>query len=102
MSNFYLQWQNTPSMPDEVHVDATGILEEVCSGKTEAARGEGFADCEELVASMLERMADAEEEQGLGLVGGVTLPTHHTTRSRVLREAALAVRLGQHRREVEP
>lgn len=99
MSNFYLQLQNTPSMPDEVHVDATGILKKVCSGEIEAARVEGFTDCEELVASMLERMAAREESAATS--GKAVDFSRHRIRAQVLAEAALAVCLGQHRREVE-
>jgi hypothetical protein len=58
----------------------------------------GFADCEELIASMLERLANEEEGK---IVGWSPEMQARQTRAQVLREAALAVRLGQHRREVE-
>lgn len=67
---------------DTTHSSTSGV---------EDARLEGFADCEELVAAMLERMADAGENiQGWK-------PEARDLRARTLREAALAVRLGQHR-----
>lgn len=66
----------------------------------ENARAEGFVDCEELIASMLERMSD--EEFLKGVAEDCQYPREFGARSRSLREAALAVRLGQYRREVEP
>jgi hypothetical protein len=62
------------------------------------ARLEGFADAEELIAGMLERMAASEEAKMQGWSPEVQARGH---RAGTLREAALAVRLGQHRDEPE-
>lgn len=105
MSNFFLQWQNTPSplnyesgkvtfrSPSEIHVDMSGALDSVLDGLLDRARAEGFSDCEELIAQWLESRAD---DEGRMLGSGF-----RRNRSSALREAALAIRLGQHRREVE-
>jgi hypothetical protein len=64
----------------------------------EDARRGGFADAEELIAGMLERMAGAQEARG---EEAQSLKGIYGQRAQVLREAALAVRLGQHRDEPE-
>jgi hypothetical protein len=60
----------------------------------------GFADCEELIASMLERYAEEADHKAKSIVLQGS-GRDFEVRAMVLREAALAVRLGQHRREVE-
>jgi hypothetical protein len=75
-SNFYLQSMNAPSMGLDEVIHVSRIVDDL--------RAEGFADCEELVAGMLERMA---ERVGEADPAGRSL----------LLSAALAVRLGQHR-----
>lgn len=101
--SFYLQVQGAPSMPDEVHVDFSGPLPEELASvlakfvkfaelkKIDEARSEGFADCEKLIAQWLESKAAIEER---GESDSKVMLT--------LRSAALAIRLGQYRREVEP
>jgi len=68
----------------------------------DSARAEGFSDCEELIAQMLETKAEEEREKAGSRLTAEGEHFRHMVRCRALMEAALAVRLGQHRREVEP
>lgn len=60
----------------------------------ERAMLEGFLDCEELIASMLERLAADERRRAF-----LDSNTKHMDRAAALTEAALAVRMGQHRKD---
>lgn len=59
----------------------------------------GFADCEALVVAMLTELGGKELARAASAVqlGSPTTAKHHKDRSGALREAALAVQLGQHR-----
>jgi len=83
----YQRYRKTHPTPDDEWLDP--------------ARAEGFSDCEELIARMLEGMADLEECKAQEHEARVVWCELHHARSKALREAALAIRLGQHRREVE-
>lgn len=58
---------------------------------------EGFADCEALVVAMLTAMARNEAEKASKRAAQGIEREGHETRAHCLREAALAVQLGQHR-----
>jgi len=60
----------------------------------DAVTAQAFEDCEKMVVAMLEAMAEQEEGKAFGTLG------FREARARALREAALAVSLGQHRMDL--
>jgi len=71
------------------------------SNSADPARAEGFSDCEELIAQWLEKQACEADRHTADPETMLMESCILRARARVLREAALAIRLGQHRREVE-
>lgn len=75
------------------------------SNSADHARAEGFSDCEELIAQWLESKADESDQLADSTDTDTGIMNMERpilrARARTLREAALAIRLGQHRREVE-
>lgn len=59
---------------------------------------QGFDDCEALIIEMLEQGADAAVERGIR-EPNIDKKVEEAVRAMVLRNAALAIRLGQHRRQ---
>lgn len=80
----------------ELLAEVTRLREHVDAARLEGLT-QGFADCEALVVLMFEALADTEDEKALKYAPQGIEREGRETRAACLREAALAVSLGQHR-----
>lgn len=66
------------------------------SASEDAARLEGFADCESLIGAMLSKLAFQEDKKAAIFKPGEQ-ETRHRERAMAIREISLALMVGQHR-----
>jgi hypothetical protein len=83
------------SGPEEARLSL--IFEQRRRDREDAARLEGFADCEALASAMAQAQAEQERGKALGFPPGSYWANRHGARAQALDEFALALSLGQHR-----